>query len=488
MTIINTEWEGKIFSTGWTDGRGEPIKVSAPATGEQIATIGSASVEDVADAATAAAAAQKEWFALPPSSRAAVLRRAGELWQEHAEEIHGWIVRESGSIPPKAGLETAIASAECFEASALPTHPSGEVLPSDEAHWSFARRRPAGVVSVIAPFNFPLILSIRSVAPALALGNAVLLKPDPRTSICGGVALIQVLREAGLPDGVLQLLPGGREIGEATVTAREVRVVSFTGSTAAGRAVGALGAQHLKRTHLELGGNSALIVLPGADLTRAVSAGAFGSFMHQGQICMTTGRHIVHESVHDEYVAKLSATADHLPVGDPASEQVALGPIIDAGQRDKIDGIVRSSVEQGARLAAGGTYEGLFYRPTVLADVTRSMPAWQDEIFGPVAPVVAFGDPAEAIELAQDVDYGLSLGILGDVGAAMQIADAIPSGIVHINEQTVADEANAPFGGVGCVRHRISFRRCPGQHRGIHRDAMAHGAARHRAVPVLIAG
>jgi len=448
MSFLTSDWDGKIFVGGWVDGGAEPIPVIAPATGEQLAAVGCASPDDVTDAAVLAAAAQQKWWAAPPSERAAIMRKAGSLWEEHADELQSWIIRESGSIPAKAGWETTIAVQECFEAAALPSHPSGEVLPSNEPRWSLARRRPAGVVTVISPFNAPLILSIRSVAPALALGNAVLLKPDPRTTVCGGVALIQIFRAAGLPDGLLQLLPGGREIGEAAITAPEVRVVSFTGSTSAGRAVGALGATHLKRTHLELGGNSALIVLPGADLKKAVSAGAFGSFMHQGQICMTTGRQLVHDSLHDAYVDALSATADHLPVGDPASGQVALGPIIDKAQLDKVDGIVQKTVASGARLAAGGTYEGLFYRPTVLAEVSRDMTAWQAEIFGPVAPVLPFGSIDEAIKIARDAEYGLSLGILGDIGQAMQIADAIPSGIVHINEQTVSDEVNVPFGGV----------------------------------------
>jgi benzaldehyde dehydrogenase (NAD) len=448
MSFLTSDWEGKIFASGWTDGGGLPIRVTEPATSKQLAELGSASTEDVTKAAGLATAAQEAWQAAPPSERAAVLRRAGSLFDEHAEEIQGWIIRESGGIPPKAALETAIAAAECYEAAALPTHPMGDVLASDEPRWSFARRRPAGLISVIAPFNFPLILSIRSVAPALALGNAVLLKPDPRTAVCGGVTLVEVFRAAGLPDGLLQLLPGGREIGEATITAPEVRVVSFTGSTGAGRAVGALAGQHLKRAHLELGGNNALIVLPGADVKKAVSAGAFGSFMHQGQICMTTGRHIVHESLHDAYVDALATTADHLPVGDPSAAQVALGPIIDQGQLDKVDGIVQQSLDAGARLAAGGTHDGLFYRPTVLAEVSTKMAAWQEEIFGPVAPVLPFGSLDEAAKLARDAEYGLSLGILGDVGQAMQLADAIPSGIIHINEQTVSDEANAPFGGI----------------------------------------
>jgi benzaldehyde dehydrogenase (NAD) len=449
MGIIGTDWHDKLFGgNGWAGGGGDAIKVVAPASGEVLGALASATADDVQVAAREAAAAQQEWARRTPSERAAVLRRAGQLWEEHAAEIGEWIVKETGAIPPKAGLETHIAAEECYEASALPSHPQGEVLATNEPHWSLARRRPAGVVTVISPFNFPLILSIRSVAPALALGNAVLLKPDPRTTVSGGVSIVQVLREAGLPDGVLHLLPGGRETGEAAVTADEVRVVSFTGSTAAGRSVGALGAQHLKRTHLELGGNSALVVLPGADLAKAVSAGAFGSFMHQGQICMTTGRHLVHESLRDEYVEGLGATADHLPVGDPATGEVALGPIIDGSQLAKIDDLVQTSVRGGARLVAGGTYEGLFYRPTVLAEVDGEMPAWREEIFGPVAPVRTFRTTDEAIALASENDYGLSLGILGEVGEAMRIADEVPSGIVHINEQTVADEANAPFGGV----------------------------------------
>lgn len=450
MTLLDTElWTGKIFSDGWVTGAGDDIKVTEPATGEVLASVGGATPADVLRAATTAAVAQRAWATTNPEVRAGVLRRAGQLWEQHAEEIQGWLIREAGSVDAKAGLETHIAAQECFEAAALPTHPHGHALPSSEARWSFSRRRPAGVVSVIAPFNFPLILSIRSVAPALALGNAVLLKPDPRTSVCGGVALVRIFEAAGLPAGLLHLLPGGVDVGEALVSAPEVRIVSFTGSTAAGRKVGELGARHLKRTHLELGGNNALIVLPGADLTLAASAGAFGSFLHQGQICMTTGRHLVHESLHDRYVSALAEKADHLPVGNPATGQVALGPIIDERQLQHIDRLVQDTVSAGATLAAGGTFEGLFYRPTVLAGVTPTMSAYAEEVFGPVAPVVPFSTIDEAIALANDTEYGLSLGILGDVGLAMQVADAIPAGIVHINEQTVADEANVPFGGVG---------------------------------------
>jgi benzaldehyde dehydrogenase (NAD) len=411
--------------------------------------IGRATPEDVDEAARRAAEAQKSWAATPHPARAAVLRRAARLWTEHAEEISRWNVREVGAIPPMAGFALHVAEQECYEAAGLPSRPYGELLPSEEPRLSMSRRVPAGVVAVIAPFNVPIILAIRSVAPALALGNAVLLKPDPRTAVTGGVTLARIFEEAGLPEGVLQMLPGAADVGEALVTHPLVRVISFTGSTAAGRRVGALAGQHLKRAHLELGGNSALVVLDDADVGAAVDAAAFGSWFHQGQICMTTGRHLVHERIYDEFVARLAAKAEALPVGDPNRETVVLGPIIDAGQRDKIHSVVTRSGERGARVAAGGRYEDLFYSPTVLADVADDTPAFTEEIFGPVAPVLRFRDTEEAVRLATASEYGLSLGIVTrDVMRGLALADQIPTGIVHINDQTVSDEANSPFGGV----------------------------------------
>ncbi|APF41151.1 benzaldehyde dehydrogenase [Neomicrococcus aestuarii] len=449
MTLFDqSTWENKININGWRDATVTDDALE-PATGNKLASVGMASVDDVKEAAHVAAKAQKDWAKKKPEERAAILRKAGMLFEEHAPEIHEWIMKESGAIQGKAGLETHVAANECFDASALPHHSQGDVLASDDNRWSFARRRPVGVVSVIAPFNFPLILSIRAVAPALALGNAVLLKPDPRTAVCGGVVLMRIFEEAGLPAGVLSLLPGGADVGAAVVEAPEVSVIAFTGSTNAGRKIGETAGRLLKRAHLELGGNNAMIVLPGADLAKAASAAAFGSFMHQGQICMSTGRHLVHESIHDEYVAALSEKAKHLPAGNPATEQVALGPIIDENQLKKVDALVQDSVVQGATVTAGGAIkEGLFYQPTVLTDMKVEHPAWNQEIFGPVAPVMKFSTVEEAVELANNSDLGLSISILGDVGLAMQIADQLDSGKVHINEQTVMDESQAPFGGV----------------------------------------
>lgn len=451
MTLLDAAtWTGRIYSDGWVKSAGGEVADLEPATGAELGPVGVANADDLDRAVARAVAAQPAWAATSFEERAAVMRRAGALWEQHADEVRGWLVREAGSIPPKADVELHVASQECYEAAALASTPIGEVLATARPRLSLARRIPVGVVGVIAPFNYPLILSIRSVAPALAVGNAVVLKPDPRTAVSGGLLLARVFEEAGLPEGLLHVLPGGAELGEALVAHPSVPVLSFTGSTAAGRRVGESAGRHLKRVHLELGGNSALIVLPDADLGLAASAGAFGSFLHQGQICMTTGRHLVHRDIAGEYVERLAEKADHLPVGDPATSQVALGPLIDAGQRDKVHSLVTSSVSAGARLAAGGTYEDLFYRPTVLASVTTATPAWANEVFGPVAPVTAFGSVDEAVALARDTEYGLSLGVLSaDVSAAMALAERIPSGIVHINDQTVDDEAVAPFGGVG---------------------------------------
>ncbi|GAA0643858.1 benzaldehyde dehydrogenase [Kutzneria viridogrisea] len=441
-------WQGRIFTGEWTGTNGQAAVVE-PATGAELGRVGVATAEDVTSAALRAANAQRAWAATPYQQRAAVLRRAAALWREHAAELGDWLARESGSAQAKVEFELHMAEQECLEAAALPSHPLGEVLPSEQDRLSMSRRVPAGVVTVIAPFNAPLILSLRSVAPALALGNAVLLKPDPRTAVIGGVALARVFEEAGLPAGVLQVLPGGAEVGEALIVDPHVRVISFTGSTAVGRRIGELAGRHLKRAHLELGGNSALLVLEDADLEAAASAGAWGSFFHQGQICMVSGRHLVHEAVYEQYLDLLVAKADALRVGDPARERVDLGPIIDATQRDRVHGLVTRSVEAGAQVLAGGRYEDLFYRPTVLAGIDLDTPAYAEEVFGPVAPVLPVRSAEHAVDLAASSEYGLSLGILtGDPVRGLALAERVPSGVVHVNDQTISDEANAPFGGV----------------------------------------
>ena len=378
-----------------------------------------------------------------------MLLRAAALLEAEPDRLLPWLVREAGSAPGKAGFELGLVVSELRESAATASAPYGEMLRSSKPRLSLARHVPIGVVGVVSPFNFPSILSMRSVAPALALGNAVILKPDPRTAVSGGLALAQLFADAGLPEGLLHVLPGGRELGEHLVAHPGVPCISFTGSTPAGRAIAAKAAPMFKKLHLELGGNNALLVLPDADLEAAASAGAWGSFLHQGQICMTTGRHLVPRAMADDYAAMLAAKADALPVGDPATGEVALGPLIDETQRDRVHALVTGAVEGGARLAAGGTYDGLLYRPTVLAGVDPSQEVAREEIFGPVAPVVVYDSVDEAIEMVNDDPYGLSVGLLsGDAMAAYELSSRLEVGMVHVNDQTVDDEAVIPFGGI----------------------------------------
>jgi benzaldehyde dehydrogenase (NAD) len=439
------------FLADWQPGTGDPVEVHEPATGRHLLTLGRSTPEDVARAAAAAAEAQAAWAEVSYVERAAILRRAADIYEAHRDEFGSWTQRETGAVYNKMHHEQNFTIAELLNASTMPSQPYGKLVPSvSPGRLSMVRRVPAGVIGAITPWNSPSVLGMRVVAPALALGNAVVLKPDPQTPVCGGAMFLTVFREAGLPEGLLQVVVGGPETGEAIVTDPNITRVSFTGSTAAGRRVGALAGERLKKVSLELGGNNALVVLDDADLDAAASAGAYASFQFQGQVCFATGRHIVHRSVAAAYTDALVEKAKRLRLGDPFREEVDLGPIVNEKQLARVDGIVRRSVEGGARLAVGGTYEGLFYRPTVLADVTTDLPAWTDETFGPVAPVVTFETDEEALALANDSDYGLAGAVYSrSISRGLALAQRMHSGMVHVNDQTVNDEAVIPFGGMG---------------------------------------
>jgi benzaldehyde dehydrogenase (NAD) len=451
-------WTRRIFSGDWIDAPATAPTVE-PATGTRLATVGVADPAAVRAAAACAARAQSEWAATPFPERAAVLRRAADALAAHADEIREWIVRESGSVPAKADVEIELSIGECLEGAAAPSQPTGLLLPSiAPGRTSVARRVPVGVVGVIAPWNFPLILAMRSVAPALAYGNAVVLKADPNTPVCGGVVVARVFEEAGLPPGVLHAFSGGPEAGEALVADPDVQMISFTGSTAVGRRVGEAAGRHVKRVALELGGNNPLIVLEDADVDAAASAGAWGSFLHQGQICMAAGRHIVHESIVEAYLERLAERARRLPAGNPHTDEVALGPIINERQATEVQRVVDATREAGASVLAGGDRDGLFFPATVLRDVTPEMPAWSQEIFGPVAPVMSFGDDDEAVALANAGDLGLTAAIQSaDPDRALALGSRLRTGMLHINDQTVNDEPNAPFTGMGASGSGIAF-------------------------------
>jgi len=450
VLLDEARWSGKVFSDGWVDAP-ETIEATEPATGDSLGSAGAANAETVARAAESAARAQREWAATPIADRVAVVRRAAELLERHRPELIRWLVREGGAIPPKADNEISASIGQFEMAAALISHPLGQVLPSlTPGRSSMARRVPLGVVGVICPWNFPVVLPARSVGPALALGNAVILKSDPNTPVSGGVLMARIFEEAGLPEGVLHVLGGGAEVGQAMCEDPNIRMISFTGSTATGRKVGEAAGRNLKRVVLELGGNSPLVVLEDADIEAASSAGAWGSFLHQGQICLAVSRHLVHESIAADYVKALAERASHLPVGNPDTSEVALGPIINQKQVERVQGIVDGSVSQGAEVVTGGKHEELFYEPTVLSGVTSSMPAFTDEIFGPVAPVITFGDDAEAVALANQTDYGLVAAVQsGSQTRAAAVAEQLHAGMVHVNGSTINEEPPAPFGGFG---------------------------------------
>ena len=449
LLLADDAWKGRWFSGRWQEAA-DTASVTDKATGEELSRIGLATPADLNTCARIAAAAQAAWALTAPEERAAVFRRAAQVVERHRDELAGWIMRESGGLRAKADMELRSTLTTLHAAAAMMGEPQGLVLPNRPDRMSFARRVPHGVVGVISPFNFPLTLSIRAVAPALATGNAVLLKPDPQTAVCGGVLLARVFEEAGLPAGLLHVLPGGADVGEAICTDPHVGMVAFTGSTAAGRKVGALCGANLKKVSLELGGKNSLIVLDDADLEAAASGAAFGSWLHQGQICMATGRILASARIADALIERLKTKASKLKVGDPAREQVALGPVINERQLKSIDDIVGASVEAGATLHAGGSHDKLFYRPTVLGGVRPGMRVFDEEVFGPVASVTTFETDDEAVELANRTDYGLAAAVMSrSTSRALALGQRLRVGLLHINDQTVLGDPHVPYGGRG---------------------------------------
>jgi benzaldehyde dehydrogenase (NAD) len=450
-------WTGRFFTGQWVEST-HTQPVLEPASGASLGQLGQADAAQISRSAADARSAQQAWANASYEARAQVLRRAAQLSEQYAPQIVEWLVRESGSIQAKAGFEASISTKVLHEAAALPSRAVGEVLPSTPGRLTLARRKPLGVVGVIAPFNFPLYLAIRAVAPALALGNAVVLKPDPRTAVCGGFVIARLFELAGLPAGLLHVLPGDGAAGAALTSDPNIAMIQFTGSTGAGRKVGEAAGKHLKKVSLELGGKNSLIVLDDADLDLAIANTTWGVYLHQGQICMATGRVLVQRGIYDRFLERLVAKAKSLVVGDPSKGQVHLGPLINAVQRDHVAKVVADAVAAGATLEAGGQYQDLFFQATVLSGVTPANPAFHDEIFGPVAVVVPFDTDEEAIALANDSEYGLSMAVLsGNVGRALKLGEQLRTGLLHINDQTVNDDVINPFGGVGASGNGTSI-------------------------------
>lgn len=448
--LVSPEISGALYLGTFQPAAGGKVPVTDKATSEVLFEGASGNAADVAQAATTAKAAQGAWAALPPTARGDILRKFAGLCERHIEEISRWIIRETGSIPPKGPFEVMTSAREAIEIAALTGQPVGHILSSSLTRASYARRVPLGVVGVITPWNAPFVLAARAVLPALAMGNAVVLKPDLQTPVCGGYAIARLFELAGVPKGVLCVVPGGPEAGEALTLDPNVQMISFTGSTAAGRKVAENAGRTLKKVSLELGGKNSTIVFADADLDAVTSATAFGSFFHQGQICFSIGRHLVHESIAQAYGQKLAQRARNLHVGDPGKGPVHLGPIINERQAARAERLVSTSVAAGARVTAGGTRQGLFFQPTVLEGVKPGMPIYREETFGPVASILTFRTEEEAIALANDTEYGLVASLFtADQTRAMRVAAQLRTGIVHINDQTINHEVFGPIGGMG---------------------------------------
>lgn len=451
MSLLNDQalWQGKFFNGQW-QAASQSREAVEVATGQVLGAIGYADGRDIAASAQAAKAAQRDWWRRPYQERQAVMERAADMMVQHQAEIIDWLVKESGSLPLKAGFEWRVSHQVMKHCIGLPASDQGVLLPTQNGKLSMARRLPLGVVGVISPFNFPLYLALRSVAPALALGNAVVLKPDERTAVCSGYVIARIFELAGLPAGLLHVLPGGAEAGEALTLDENIASIQFTGSTQVGRMVGANAGKTLKKVSLELGGKNSLIILDDADIERAAENIVWGAFLHSGQICMTSGKILVQEAIYERLKARVTEKTRQLVVGNPAQENVTIGPLIDEKQCRRVAGLVQAAVAHGARLETGGDAQGVFFRPAVLSGVSKNNPVFHEEIFGPVAVLIPFADDAEAVELANDGDYGLSAGIItGNVGRGMQLGQQLNVGLLHINDQTVNDEVVNPFGGFG---------------------------------------
>jgi len=449
---LDADWNAAYIDGEWRrlDER-ERIEVVNPANGEHVTDTPAGNASDVDDAYAAATAAQEAWADTSPTERGAIIRRAATLLDEHEEAVREILAVEGGSVKAKQDIEFGGTVTLLHEVASFPLRVSGKhadsSIPGKE---NIVMREPVGTVGVISPWNVPLKLSMRAVAPALAVGNSVVLKPAEETPIAGGLLLARLFEMAGLPDGVLNVVTGeGATAGDRTASHDDCAVAAFTGSTEVGRLVGKNVVDHFGLPALELGGNNPHVVLEDADLDDAVNAGVFGSFWNQGQVCISINRHIVHEDVYDEYVERLAERAAELKIGDPLDDDVVIGPIINESQRDQMMNYVEETIEQGATLETGGDNDGLFVEPTVLSGVTNEMAAACNEHFGPIAPVIPFSDDEEAIEIANDTQYGLAGSVhSADRGHARDVADEIDVGMMHVNDQTVNVEPHMPFGGM----------------------------------------
>ncbi|WP_326696486.1 aldehyde dehydrogenase family protein [Streptomyces sp. NBC_01754] len=451
MSSFFTDLALQYIDGEWRPGKGSwDIIDFNPYDGEKLASITVATAGEVDQAYRAAERAQRGWADTNPYERRAVLEKALRTVEEREAEIAEAIVAELGGTRAVAAFELRLAKEFLRESVQLSLRPTGQILPSPaEGRENHVYRVPVGVVGVISPFNFPFLLSLKSVAPALALGNAVVLKPHQNAPVCGGTLPARIFEEAGLPPGLLNVVVTDiAEIGDALLEHPAPRLISFTGSDRTGRHVATVCASHLKRTVLELAGNSALIVLDDADVDYAVDAAAFSRYVHQGQVCMAANRILLDRAIEEEFTEKFVAKVASLRVGDPADPATHIGPLINSSHAEAVCKLVDRTVEAGATALLHGRADGNLVSPSVLTGIPAGAPVLHEEVFGPVALLLPFDGEDEAVRIANDTPYGLSGAVhTANVERGVRVGRRIHTGMIHINDATVHDEPVVPFGG-----------------------------------------
>lgn len=420
-----------------------------PYTGEVYAQVPNADAKDVDRVMAAAYEARKVWASTPPLERSKILYKASQILEANQQEFADVLIQEGGSTFGKAMFEISQTVDLLNTAAADCKRILGETYHTDPSKLSMTLRKPRGTIVTFSPWNFPLILAMYKVAYGLATGNTVVLKPSSETPVIG-LKMGELFEKAGIPAGAMNVITGpGSVLGDALIDDKRCSFVAITGETKTGRRVAQKAAANLKEYYLELGGKNPLIVLSDADIDYAVKAAAFSAFLHQGEICMSVDRIIVEKPIVEEFTKKLVELASALPVGDPSDPATFIGPIISDKQVKSIDDHVQDAVSKGAKLLTGGTYEERLYKPTLLTNVTKDMKIYYEETFGPVASIIPVNDEKEALEVANDTNYGLSAGIITkDLEKALFLAEGIDAGMVHVNDGSIDADAACPFGGV----------------------------------------
>ena len=423
-----------------------------PSDGSVWAKAQDGGTSEARSAIDAAQAAFPAWSTLMFQERAEYMLKIADIIKRRQTDYAIANQGEAGGWFGKGMFEAGYA-VEVFRAAAAMCYQSvGEILPSEHGKLSTAQRVPMGVISVISPWNMPCILTARGFAFPMAAGNTIVLKPSEDTPFCGGLFFAEVLEEAGVPPGVFNVVTSSRdrvaEMGDELVENPLIKGISFTGSTPVGRSIAAKAGAHLKKCCVELGGKDSLIVLDDADMERATSSASFGGFMHQGQICMSVEKVLVHESIYHDFLAQLKARVAKLKMGDTGDKSNVIGPLINDRQVERVASQIEDAVAKGAKVEIGGGVSGRFVQPTILTNVDTSMKVWQDETFGPVVVVVPFSTDDEAIALNNDTEYGLSSGIITrNEARALAISKRLETGMCHVNCSSVNDEPHVPFGG-----------------------------------------